>query len=73
MDHPRAIAAALTAAIIQAQSAIQGSRVAIDAGFATKTFFEVLDAITAELERRVQASAMGPRAGEAKNVGPNTH
>jgi hypothetical protein len=65
MDHPRAIAAELTAAIIQAQSAIQGNRVVLDAAFATKTFFEVLDAITAELERRVQASAAGAvrRAG----------
>jgi hypothetical protein len=63
MDHPRAIAAELTAAIIHAQSAIQGNRAVLDAGFATKTFFEVLDAITAELERRVQASAVGSGRG----------
>jgi hypothetical protein len=63
MDHPRAIAAELTAAIIQAQAAIQGNRAVIDAGFATKIFFEVLDAITAELERRVQASAIGAARG----------
>jgi hypothetical protein len=57
MDHPRAIAAELTAAIIHAQAAVQGSRAVMDASFATKTFFEVLDAITAELERRVHAAA----------------
>jgi hypothetical protein len=60
MEDSKAMAAELTAAIIKGRQSVPGVR--ITPGGAVSIYFEVLDAIEAELKRRSELTTKAPAA-----------